>query len=267
MWAQFKKIAPKMENWPEVKDAFMKKNNKPLMPEDLLNAIKSVPDKSFHVTFSRWDGIQRHTRKNPNLVMQLSMNKDMETKLQEDPKMWGFYKYLLNASGGHPITPRIASWVRVDTSAGKDGWIVEEFQTDFESNLQGQLAHIKSQPHRNIQLEDGTQLSYDEASKIGYGIANIINGWHKASINGLHELAKKQGVKYIYQHGEGIAATLRSFKEGENPVWMQELYSKTPKALGWEKIDYNDYPDKNPRLADEAKQKGRPTYCWRKKVG
>ena len=269
MWAQFKKIAPKMENWPEVKEVFMSKNNKPLMPEDITRAMESAKESEFHVTYSMWDGIQRHTESNPNLVMQLSLGEKMDKELTADAKTWGYYKKLLapyNDCHPHPITPRIASWCRIDTTGGSKGWIVEEFQTDFESNIQSAIAQAKKEGYPPMKLDDGTTLTSDEQLKSVVKIASLIKDWHQASINGLMELAKKQGVENVYMHGEGIAATLRGFKSRENPVWMQELYSKYPKATGWEKVDYMDYPNKNPDLAERAKNAGRPTYCWRRKV-
>jgi hypothetical protein len=98
-------------------------------------------------------------------------------------------------------------------------------------------------------------------------IENAIKSWHMASMKGVEELARKQGVKNLYLHGEGVRAHLSGMEAAqENPVWLQEMYFKTPKALAWEKIDYNDYPNKNAKFIEDVKQSGRPTYCWKKKL-
>lgn len=278
-WAQFKKVAPNMEQWPEVKNLFMQKNNKPVMPEDIVQELQKQVGSNYHVTYATWDGAQRHredAKNSENLVMQLNTSEKMEKELSSDPKLWDFYQLIQKAAnhidlekdavGGHPVTPHLASWVRIDTGGGKDGWIIEEFQSDFDKGLAHQIAQFKQQNPDGYNYA-GHHYTCDEMTEYQKKIEKSLGNWHLASMKATEELAKKQGVKNLYLHGEGVRSTLSGMDEAkQNPIWLQEMYFKTPKALGWDKVDYTDYPVQSKSFLNEVKTNGRPTYCWVKKL-
>lgn len=278
-WANFKKSNQKLSNLPEVKQMFMKKNNKPVMPEDVVAAMKKHDAGAFHITYAKFDGAQRHrenyTQKgNPNLVMQLNTSAGMEAHLNKDPKLWSFFQLIQEAAnhthgneiGGHPVTPHCASWVRVDTGGGKDGWIIEEFQSDFEKRLESEIATCKRDHPNGLQV-NGHNFTVPEMENYQKQISSAIKGWHMASMSGMEELAKKQGLKYVYLHGPGVRAQLSGMQPSrKNPIWLDHMYNQAPEEAGWEKCEYNDYPVKSASFAKDLKASGRPTYCWRKKI-
>ena len=272
-WSDFKKQQPKMQNWPEVKQTFMSKNNKPVLPEDIVRSMSQHDGYDFHLTFSSWDGAQRHSSA-PDFVMQLNTSAAMEKKLSQDPKLWAFFQYVQKSAnhtagdnmGGHPVTPHCASWVRIDTSSGKDGWIIEEFQSDFGARLHDEINElVKKASQTDFHIDEFT-FTADEMHKYTNDVADIVSGWHMASMKAVEELAKRNGVKDLYLHGSGIRATLSGMsKDRALPVWLQTMYDKVPKAEKWEAVDYSDYPNKG-GTGSKAKDRGYSTQCWKKSL-
>lgn len=273
-WGQFKKVFPKAENWPEVKSMFMAKGGqKPILPEEAIEEMKKHEGNAFHITYSKWTGAQRHSDAK-NLVVQLNTSKKMEDKLTSDPKLWKWYQFVQKSAnhtqdgqlGGHPVTPHIASWIRVDTSGGKDGWIIEEFQSDFGARLYDQLQQLKRQQPEGADV-DGEHYTVEEMEKYSKAVEDVLSSWYEASMDGIEQLAKKQGVSALHIHGEDVRASLSGMNKGKkNPVWMEKMYKREPPKRGYEKIDYSDYPNKNENFFNELKREGRETWCWRKRL-
>jgi hypothetical protein len=270
-WADFKKQQPKMQNWPEVKQMFMSKNNKPVLPEDAVRAMSQHDGYDFHLTYSSWEGAQRHS-KAPDFVMQLNTSEAMEKKLSADPKLWAFFQFVQKSAnhvaadniGGHPVTPHCASWVRIDTSGGKDGWIIEEFQSDFGARLHDEInSLVRKADQTDFHIDEFT-FTADDMHKYTNDVADIVSGWHMASLNAVEELAKRNGVKNLFLHGAGIRAALSGMsKDRALPIWLQTMYDKVPKAEKWEAVDYSDYPNKG-ETGSRAKKAGYSTQCWKK---
>lgn len=273
VWGQFKKLFPKGENWPEVKQMFMAKANKPLLPEEAIEAMKRHEGKAFHLTYSSWDGAQRHTTAK-NLVVQLNTSQAMEQHLTQDPKLWNWFQFVQKSAnhthgdnlGGHPVTPHIASWIRVDTSKGKEGWVVEEFQSDFGARLYDELNNLKKQQPQGADIE-GQHYSVEEMERYSKQIEEAMGTWYEASMHGIEQLAKQQGAKQIFIHGEDVRAKLSGMTKGQkNPVWMQKMYNREPPKYGYEKCDYTDYPSKSTSFLEGLKTNDRQTWCWRKRL-
>lgn len=270
-WADFKKTQPKMQNWPEVKQMFLSKNNKPVMPEDVASAMSQHEGYDFHVTYTDWTGAQRHT-KAPNMVMQMNTSEAMQKKLASDPKRWAFFQFVQKSAnhvtndqiGGHPVTPHCASWVRVDVTGGKKGWIIEEFQSDFGARMHGEIDALIRQAQQDTFKIDEYTFSADEMHQYTNDIEEVLSGWHMASLKAVEELAKKNGAENLYLHGSGIRATLSGMSKTKTlPVWLQNMYDRVPKAEKWESVDYSDYPNKG-STGSEAKKEGYSSQCWKK---
>ena len=155
-WAEFKRKFPAEEKSlpPSVKAVFTSAQNKPVMPEQFAQAMRSLDDnsKKYHLTYSDWGSkLQRH---NPdgkaNLVVQVNNSEASEKELSQDPKLWSLYQHLLQQTNGinsgsigmHPTTPHMVSWSRVDTDQeGKDqkAWAIEEYQSDFAQKFRKNL--------------------------------------------------------------------------------------------------------------------------------
>lgn len=280
-WANFKKQNQQASNWNEIKSIFLSKEDDIARPEDFVKALDEYGG-DFHLTFSRWDGAQRHSKQkgnlNANLVVQLNTGEKMEAELKEDPKLFSFFQLIQKAAnrvgqhgdhqiGGHPVTPFCASWIRVDTTAGQDGWVIEEFQSDFASSLREQVEAIRSQHPEGLTLE-GEHFHPDDMKTYAKRIEKIISGWHEASSKGMEEFAKKQGVKTLYLHGEDVRAKLSGMdkREAGNPIWMQHMYNHYPKANGWEDTTYSEYPNASADFKRELEDDGRSLKCWKKEI-
>jgi hypothetical protein len=261
-WANFKKSNPKLEHVPEIKRLFMSKKNQTVMPEDVVKAAKDL-SKEFTITYTKWDGIQRHTGDAPNLVMQLNLGPQTDQAFRDDPDLQQFYEFAIDSFRGHPITQKIGAWLRIDTLPGTKGWIVEEFQSDFGPTMSRIIKQYANNERMTI---NGKTVTAERAEELHQKIVDMIDGWYRAGLKGLEELAKKQGVENLYIHGPGIRAQLSSLhSERELPVRVTEMYSKMPEKLGWEKIDYSDYPSYSSQLFNKAKQNKWPTTCWKKR--
>lgn len=282
-WAQFKKIAPKLENVPEIKAMFMAKNNKPVTPENVAEEMRKFAPDEFHVTYSMWNGMQRHmSDQYPNLVVQLNTSAAMESQLNQDPKLWNFFQFVQKAAnrvqvgpngaqvGGHPVTPHIASWVRIDTGAGKEGWIVEEFQSDFSAKLRRELGHFFL--NRSSAEIDGIQYTKEEADNMVKHIEKVFKNWVDASYEAIEELAKKQGVKKLYVHGQGVRRSMSGVSENKKIEVFDEAYEKQPIKRGFKKCLYSDYPRHSNSIISSVKSDKSPEeqqkalHCWVKEL-
>ena len=280
-YADFKKINKQLAERKEVKDIFMSAKKQFVTPEVMSRAIESAGG-DYHLTYASWSSMQRHMEDAPNgsdpkftnLVVQLNTGKSMEKQLAADPKLWSFFQMVQKAGnrtaegniGSHPVTPHLAGWIRIDTSGGKDGWVIEEFQSDFSSSLRGQIKDIKRKYPDGLEL-DGQFYHPDELDKHAKQVEKIISGWHEAAVKAAKNIAKKNGAKQLFLHGEGVRSTM-SFgaNKRENPVWMQHMYSRHPKKNGWQQCDYTDYPNWSKSLKKEAEQTLQGTKCWKIKL-
>lgn len=272
-WVDFKRQNKRMEQWQEAKQLFASKQNQPVTPEDAVREQEKYPADSYHVTYTTWDGGQRHS-KAKNLVMQMNTSEQMEKRLTEDPKLWAFFTHIQAEAnntangqvGGHPVTPHCASWVRIDPTGGAKGWIIEEFQSDFGARLHDEVESIVRQTGRSEFRIGEYDYTPEEMHDYTNKIAEAIGSWHPASLQAAEEMARRSGAEYMYIHGPGVRAALSGMStDREIPVWLKKMYEQYPPKAGYEQVDYSEYPNVGDGAKD-AKAKGRPTYCWRKKL-
>ena len=280
-YGKFKQLNKQLAERKEIKDVFMSSKKQFVTPEVMSRAIESAGG-DYHLTYASWDSMQRHMEDAPNgndekftnLVVQLNTGKSMEKQLAADPKLWSFFQMVQKAGnrtadgniGSHPVTPHLAGWIRIDTSGGEEGWVVEEFQSDFSSSLRGQIKDIKRKYPDGLEL-DGQFYHPDELDKHAKQVEKIISGWHEAAVKAAKNIAKKNGAKQLFLHGEGVRSAM-SFgpNKRENPVWMQHMYSRHPRKNGWEECDYTDYPNWSKERKKEAEQTLHGTKCWKIKL-
>ena len=267
-WANFKKIAGNLSNNKKVQNLFMGSPKQFLTPEQVM---KSMTDSAhdYKVTYSYWDGAQRHSH-NDNLVVQVNAGKKLAQALQQDKDLKTIYDYINKSaqSSSHPITPYIVGWARVDAT-DKDNWIIEETQSDFSATLRKQLDDLR---HRGINTIDTGNKTYslEEFGKYAKIIENLTSSWLDAAHQAVNDTAKKAGVKNILLHGPDIRANM-SFGETAKkyPIWLTSMYRSYPEENNWEQINYKQYPQ--PSNGTIILVQNRPfgmnsLKCWKKKV-
>lgn len=283
-WAEFKRKFPKMENVQEIKDIFMRKNNKPVVAEDFVHAMKAADEKdkfnSFHVTYGTWSGAQRHNMKSgDNLVVQLNSSQKADMEIAQDPKAWALYQHILKSTNGisdsgsvgaHPTTPHLVSWSRVDVS-NKGAWVIEEFQSDAAQKFRANIKSMLRNSPGGLKLE-GQEISPDEIKGYLGKIDKAFENWQKASMDAVIENAKAHGIKRVYMHGVGIRSEMSGgvvqngkymeySKDFINPR-IKEIYDGNAQKFGFQKCSYTDYPNYDADTLSKATSKGLPTHCW-----
>ena len=287
LWKDFKRQQPKLANLPEIQKVFMKKNNQLVFPEDFAAELAKAPaGEEYAISYADWtSNLQKHNPSgNPHqLVVQMNNSDWLEGKMQEDPKMWALFQKVqswvateheVDAHGmpvfggimAHPVTPSTISWSRVDTSQGKKGWIVEEFQSDVMRKFSEVIDKLcKLSPSAGLKIS-GQPLSNDELNTYSTKIKGLLKNWIKAQYRAVEDLARKQGVENLYIHGSGIRAAMSGNEPNSMPHSLFERYDELPQENGFEKIDYRDYPTKTKFLSDSRYLAGHSTHCWKKKL-
>lgn len=273
-WVDFKHANKHMENLPEIRKLFEGKlgTNDKVMPEDVAATMKAYPTNSFGVSYTTWKGAQRHNPKGANLVMQVNTSGDLQAEMLRDPKMAQVFQFVQNAASysSHPVNPHTIGWTRIDTSGGNDGWVIEEFQSDFSSRLRNDIEHITKDAQEKM-LEAGVHVTPEEMMGYVQKIEKIVSGWYHASLRGAEELAKKHGVKNLYIHGQHVRASLSGMDAGRSyPVKLTEMYHKEPPKFGYEECEYTDYPSWSEsmlsQVTDAKPNDPTATKCWRKRL-
>jgi hypothetical protein len=280
-WAEAKRKFPDFEKIKEIKDVFMAKQNKPIMPEDFakaLNELEKVKKQNdFHLTYAKWDGIQRHNSDNatPNLVVQLNNSEQTEKELNTDPKLWAIYQFILRQAnradngniGGHPTTPQLVSWSRVDTSSNQDGWIIEELQSDFTQQFRKRVRKlIASNP--SIMDIGGYKIKSNELREYVKRIEQVLEGHHQAAVEAIKKAAIQHGVKKLFMHGYQVRGHLSHGtsvgmynKDYISPA-IKKIYGTDPELWGFKKCKYTDYPNWSQETQRQTDKKFDETPCW-----
>jgi hypothetical protein len=278
-WVDFKRANKPMENWPEVRKLFEGKMGgaDKVMPEDVAKTMQQYPANEFHISYTTWGGAQRHMDRDgdvPNLVMQVNTSAEIEKELAKDPKLFKFFQHVQKWGNhsGHPVNPHCIGWVRIDPRSKKEGWVVEEFQSDFSSRLRKDMDEVINQAPEKLREELGFHATPAELMGFAAKTEKILQGWYHAAVSGVEQLARKQGVKNLYIHGVNVRARMSGMdSDRPYPVKLQEMYDQDPPKFGYERCDYSDYPKFNQQLSDQVKSKGKDddkkdTRCWRKRL-
>lgn len=282
-WPEFKKANKKMANFPAVQKVFQTagKGNKPILPEHVLQSIEEYDKnaKRFDITYTYWDNRYGWVQKyNPEgctheLVVQTNYSEMLEKELKKDPRLWELARQQLmkangiseNRIGIHPTTPLTISWSRVDTSNGEKGWIIEEFQSDFERDFRKKIMYKIAEEGTELNI-NGKPVTKEEIENMSKAIAKANSGYLMANLKAVIENAKRHGVKKLYMHGIGLRAGISGYqKDSEDypipPGWYY-LYMEMPEKFGFKPIKYTDYPVTTD-LGHEKIARSRETdTCW-----
>jgi len=237
-WGTFKRTAPKLANNKKIQDAFLASPKHTMTPELVNKAIVNNQD-NYKVTYTKWDGAQRHSDQN-NLVVQVNANEKLQKAIIEDKDLKNVYDYI-NESGrysDHPNGPYTVGWARVDTS-DPENWLIEETQSDFSAGLRKELDDIAKKGHKSIVI-NGKSYSIEEFGKYAKKIQDLTSGWLDAAHQAVNDTAKKAGVKGLYMHGHDVRAYMSGMNDPKPyPQWLQHMYIHYPPENGWTKTDYH----------------------------
>lgn len=247
-WANFKKDNPSLAGDPLVQKMFTSASKQRLTKEHADQYLSKVPGKEFNISYQKWTGMQRHNPV-PQLVINVNNGPFMDEHMAKDPKAATVYHLIQQASknSGHPITPQSIGWARVDTS-DDNHWFIDEIQSDFNSNISGQLSELQKNPSHAQQFADKYGMTVDEAKKVMYKVTDIMQGWEKALVEHVMTLAKKKGVKKVSMHSGESKTRVNKGKDREVTNKYDKLYNKLPQDLGFKSSWYKDIPtahDKN----------------------
>lgn len=307
-WVEAKQKNPKFNQVDAIKSVFMAKGSNNLVyPEDFVKAIdnqyKQAQKQQYFITYGYWPiivnrpryfkyyggGIDDTSRLNHELLINVNVSQQIKDTLSADPKLWNLYFNLAhniikfdnrgprNKLWSHPILPFTMGVVRIDTSAGNKGWIVEDLQSDVAQKWKRNLRAIMQ---RADVIKLG-QMSYtkDELEKYTQNISNLFKNIHDVLFEAVKQNAINHGVEKLYMYSPEVMATISigdvpdreiyskddvSFYSRDYfPKWLIERYHDHPKSLGFKPIPYMETPFADPFFARIAEQKmGQVGDCW-----
>jgi hypothetical protein len=283
-WAEFKRKYPEQEkSLPQsVKAVFTSAQNKPVMPEQFAQALRTLDDnsKKYHLTYSHWTSdLQKHRPESkPNLVVQVNNSEESEKNLSQDPKLWALYQKLLLQTNGisgqqmglHPTTPHLVSWSRVDTDQSKDSWAIEEYQSDMAQKFRKNLRSLMSQFPSGANI-NGHVISRSDMEKYAKQIDKHLEDWGDASMQAVIENAKAHGVTKLYMHGAELRGMMsggygREFWDNPNTkpktVGFRKIYQDAPPRFGFKECEYTDYPKSSSKMLKRLQDAKLSTKCW-----
>lgn len=242
-WAEFKKANPSMAGDPIVQKLF---SSAPKQKVDAAHAdkyLKDMPAKKFHVSYSKWTGMQRHNDK-PQAVFQINNGEDHDSAIKADKNINAIFRMVHDASysSSHPTNPQNVGWSRVDTS-NKDHWFVDELQSDFNSGLSKQLNDIQKKGRSDAMEKYG--LSPEEGTSAVEKMNNGIQGWEKALLNNIIETAKAHGVKKVSVHSGKSKTITNKGHDAEVTNKYDKIYNRLPQEMGFKPAKYSEIPGAN----------------------
>ncbi len=253
-WKDFKRANPKLAENNKIKNLFMS-NKEMVTPETVTSGMSNLPG-SYHITFAKWDGIQRHSN-NDNLVIQYNLDKSFENYLAEDPNLHKFFIDMCYESnkGGHPVAPRSMMWSRLDATHRK-GWIIEEIQSDFDSSL---IAIIKGASSRGKVNINDQEYKIEDLEKYYKSFSKMLSDHVDVAHGYIEQLARDHGVSTLHMHGKDMRAELSGMNTNRDvPKWLEYKYETWPQKNGWSESTAGQYPSDT--------KKGKKKKTWIKKL-
>jgi hypothetical protein len=248
-WAQFKKENPSLAGDPLVQKLFTSAPKTRVTKEIAEEYLNKMPSKDFHVSYTHWNGMQRHNESNTQLVVQIN-NGPEQDKMMKDPNLNGLYAMVRNASqySGHPINPQCIGWSRVDASH-PEHWFIDEIQSDFNSSLSRSLHEFQNQTAGESKMREYGVESNEAGQKAVSKIVDNIQGWEHAILNNIIETARAHGVKKVTIHSGQTKTHVNKGGKAEVTNKYDKLYNKLPEKLGFERDYYQNVPTHDPKSA------------------
>lgn len=200
--------------------------------------LDDMPKKEFHVSYTPWNGMQRHNGKT-QAVFQINNGPDQDSAYKSDQNLMGLYKMIQKASfrSGHPVNPQAIGWSRVDTS-DPNHWFIDEVQSDYNSGLSRELDQIQKTGRSDELEKHGIEPS--KSKQTLNKMVDIIQGWEKALVNNIIETAKKHGVKKVSMHSGESKTLVNKGKQSEVTNKYDKLYNKMPQDMGFKPDLYDN---------------------------
>lgn len=241
-WANFKKDNASLAGDPLIQRMFTTAPKQRLTKEHAEQYLANMPGKEFNMSYQKWTGMQRHNPV-PQLVVNVNNGPFMDEYMAKDPKAATMYNLIQQAAknSGHPITPQSIGWARVDTS-DKDHWFVDEIQSDFNSAISQQLSQIQDNSEHAQRFAQKYNMTVEEAKKALYKVTDIMQGWEKALLEHVMDLAKKKGIKKVSIHSGESKTRVNKGKDAEVTNKYDKLYNKLPQDLGFKSSWYKNMP-------------------------
>lgn len=200
---------------------------------------ENLPKTKFNVSWSEWDGAQKHDEDSPpQKVLQLNMTNDHIKKIKEEG-LWDTFKKIheMSHSSGHPVRYHTLGWARIDDSH-PDHWHIDEIQSDIGQGTIRQIENAKS----SGQMAPEEANKYTEAMK---KMINIFSGPFKninhAIFGAVHQAAREKGVKSTSMDKLEDQAKQSGMDTGvELPGHMKHTYDQMPKSYGYTEAPKKD---------------------------
>jgi hypothetical protein len=109
-------------------------------PRSVDEFIDKLPKDKYNITYTNWNGAQRHDRNKNQLVMQVNLTNKLVGDLKEQG-LWPLFQKIHNSSyrSGHPVRKHSLGWARLDMSHPEHAHI-DEIQSDLG---QGSIRQIE----------------------------------------------------------------------------------------------------------------------------
>jgi hypothetical protein len=239
-WADFKRDNPNLAGDPIVAQMFTSAPKQRLSSEHAEKYLKSMPGKKFLMSYDKWTGMQRHNDK-MQTVFKINNSEQIDEMYKKDPKLMGIYRMAQTAGQktGHPNGPQAIGWSRVDT-AHPEHWFVDEIQSDFNSDLSGELHDISETGHSKG-MEKDFNLKPDEAPKVAQKLTDVFMGWERALLQNVIDTAKAHGIKKVSIHS-GKTKTMMNKGDKEVTNKYDKLYNRMPQDMGFKADKYDSLP-------------------------
>jgi hypothetical protein len=239
-WAEFKKEQPSLAGNPVIQKLFTSAPKQRVTKEHAEKYMSEMPGKKFLMSYSRWNGMQRHNSNNQT-VFQINNSEQMDNNFKNNPDHGGLYRVIQNASQatGHPHGPQSIGWSRVDT-AHPEHWFIDEVQSDFNSNISKEL-HAISETGQTKGLQD-YGVDAKDAPKAVRAVQDGFMGWEKAILQNVIDTAKKHGVKKVSIHsGETKTMMNKGQEEGVTNKY-DKIYNRLTQDMGFKAAKYDSIP-------------------------
>ena len=153
--------------------------------------IDKLPKDKYNVSYSTWNGAQRHDRTREQKVLQLNMTNAHVNAIKE-AGLWDVFSDVHKASyrSGHPVRKHSLGWARIDDH--KPGhWHIDEIQSDLG---QGSIRMVE------VAKEKG-QISPEKAEKYINGIKSLVKIFSGSFKNinhaihaAVHQAGREKGI-------------------------------------------------------------------------
>ena len=213
---------------------------KDLTDEMVYNYRVFLDPENFPVKYQTWDGLQRSIDNSPDkpekeqLVLIIEAGKNMAKKLGlNDPLSWLFSSInSVSENSGHPSTPEMIGWARLELDPNGEYILVDEIQSDH-LNAAHSLKNSNSEEIRKIQetIKTNFHLNDEQFKVVLNEYYNLLKEFPQIANQAITKFAKENVFKKIYWH---TYESGKKLKQNDPP---KSLYTKLPKEHGYNETE------------------------------